>query len=160
MKKKILREEISHILCREIQAPLVSALIKGYADEIGEEKAHAIARMVITEDAIDSGRNLAQKFSGNSLKELRRVIEEVWAKDNTMEISNLLEDKNSLNFDVTHCGYAEMYKRLGISELGELLSCSRDFVFMEGFNPDIKLTRTKTIMEGADICDFRYDKKK
>jgi hypothetical protein len=25
-----------------------------------------------------------------------------------------------------------------------------------GFNPQLKLVRTKTIMEGADHCDFRY----
>ncbi|WP_083850100.1 L-2-amino-thiazoline-4-carboxylic acid hydrolase [Bradyrhizobium cosmicum] len=32
--------------------------------------------------------------------------------------------------------------------------CGRGRV--EGFGPDIKLTRTQTIMQGADHCDFRY----
>jgi hypothetical protein len=26
----------------------------------------------------------------------------------------------------------------------------------EGFGPDIKLTRTQTIMQAASHCDFRY----
>jgi len=26
----------------------------------------------------------------------------------------------------------------------------------EGFGPEIKLTRTQTIMQGASHCDFRY----
>lgn len=159
MMKNITRDEISHLLCREIQAPLVAALIQGFANEIGEESAQTIAAEVIAHDAVKSGRALAQKFSGNSFKELRRVVEEVWAKEGTMQIEHLHNDENSLNFDVTHCGYAEMYRRLGIEELGVLLSCNRDFVFMEGFNPKIKLTRTKTIMEGADCCDFRYANK-
>jgi len=52
-----------------------------------------------------------------------------------------------------------MYEKLGIKELGCVLSCSRDFSFMEGFNPEIELIRTKTIMEGSECCDFRYVKK-
>jgi hypothetical protein len=32
----------------------------------------------------------------------------------------------------------------------------RDFALVEGFNPKINLTRTQTIMEGADYCDFRF----
>ena len=32
----------------------------------------------------------------------------------------------------------------------------RDEPFARGFNPQLRLERTKTIMEGADHCDFRY----
>jgi hypothetical protein len=52
--------------------------------------------------------------------------------------------------------YAEMYRALGVPELGALLSCNRDFALGEGFNPEMTLTRTQTIMEGAPFCDFRY----
>lgn len=45
---------------------------------------------------------------------------------------------------------------LGEPELGFLLVCTGDFAVAEGFGPDIKLTRTQTIMQGADHCDFRY----
>jgi hypothetical protein len=36
------------------------------------------------------------------------------------------------------------------------LVCSADFPLAEGFGPDIQLTRTQTIMQGASHCDFRY----
>jgi hypothetical protein len=36
------------------------------------------------------------------------------------------------------------------------LSCARDYALIEGFNPDVSLKRTQTIMEGATHCDFRY----
>ncbi len=68
-------------------------------------------------------------------------------------------NKNSLKFDVTRCKYAEMYERLGMKELGNLLSCYRDFAFLDGFDPDIELKRTKTLMEGDDLCDFCYMQK-
>src|SRR5215475_3556252 len=49
---------------------------------------------------------------------------------------------------------------LGEPELGFLLVCSQDFTFAEGLGPDIKLTRTQTIMQGASHCDFRYRRQK
>jgi hypothetical protein len=52
-----------------------------------------------------------------------------------------------------------MYRALGIPELGALLSCNRDFALIERFNPDVRLTRTQTIMEGATHCDFRFERK-
>jgi N-methylhydantoinase A len=33
---------------------------------------------------------------------------------------------------------------------------TRDFALIEGFNPDIQLTRTQTLMEGAPFCDFQF----
>jgi hypothetical protein len=49
-----------------------------------------------------------------------------------------------------------MYRLLGIPELGALLSCNRDWALIQGFNPDVHLERTQTIMQGASFCDFRY----
>ncbi len=49
-----------------------------------------------------------------------------------------------------------MYRDLGMANLGFALSCARDFALVEGFNPNIKLERTQTIMQGADHCDFRF----
>ncbi len=49
-----------------------------------------------------------------------------------------------------------MYRALGLADLGGSLSCLRDYALIEGFNPDVTLTRTRTIMEGASHCDFRF----
>jgi hypothetical protein len=49
-----------------------------------------------------------------------------------------------------------MYRAMGLGEIGHLLSCQRDATFCEGYDPKLKMTRTQTIMQGADRCDFRY----
>jgi hypothetical protein len=159
MKKKASEVRITHLKCREIQAPIVSSLIQGFAEEIGSGKTIKVAKKVISKDAIESGKKLAQEYSGNSMSELSRIVKEVWAKDGAMRIQIIRENDNELFFDVTHCGYAQIYEKMGIKELGFILSCSRDFPFMEGFNPEIELSRTKTIMEGAECCDFQYRKR-
>jgi UDP-N-acetylmuramyl pentapeptide synthase len=156
MENKEKTAAITHLMRREIQAPMVSALIKGFVEEFGTEKALAVAKKIICKDAVKSGRALAKQYAGNSLDELLKIVEEIWAEDGTMEIENVSLSQGSLKFDVTRCGYAEMYEQLDIKELGSLLSCCRDFAFMDGFNPELKLVRTKAIMDGDDICDFCY----
>ena len=159
MNKKECDNKITHLKCREIQAPLVSSLIKAFADKMGYDKAMEIVKQVVKEDAILSGKTLANKYGGNTLRELSKLVNEVWASDEAMEIKIIKEDKDELCFNVTSCKYADIYEKLGIKELGCMLSCSRDFSFMEGFNPEIELIRTKTIMGGSECCDFRYVKK-
>ena len=160
MKKKSSQVRITHLKCREIQAPIVSSLIQGFAEEIGSDKTIKVAKKVINKDAIESGKKLAQEYSGNTMSELTKIVKEVWAKDGAMRIQIIRENDNELFFDVTHCGYSQMYEMMGIKELGFILSCSRDFPFLEGFNPEIELRRTKTIMEGAECCDFRYKRRR
>ncbi|UCE55472.1 MAG: L-2-amino-thiazoline-4-carboxylic acid hydrolase [Desulfobacterales bacterium] len=148
--------KITHLKRREVQAPIVSSLIRGFANEIGYENAIGIAKEVIREDAVLSGKTLAEEYSGNSISELSKIAKEVWAKDVALEIKMVKETEKELFFDVTHCRYAEIYEKLGVKNLGCILSCIRDFYFLEGFNPKITLKRTITIMEGGDYCDFRY----
>ena len=73
-----------------------------------------------------------------------------------MTIDLTVQAKDRLEFNVKRCRYAEMYRELGMADLGRVLSCNRDGAFCTGFNPAIQLTRTQTIMEGAEFCDFRY----
>jgi len=59
-------------------------------------------------------------------------------------------------FHVTRCRYAEMYRDMGLGDIGHLLSCQRDGTFCEGYDKRLKLKRTQTIMQGASHCDFSY----
>ena len=79
-----------------------------------------------------------------------------FAKGDALDYSVRGQSEDTFEVDVTGCRYAEFYKELGEPELGFLLVCSADFPMAEGFGPDIKLTRTQTIMQGASHCDFRY----
>ena len=52
--------------------------------------------------------------------------------------------------------FAEFFKDIGEPELGTILMCDFDFYIAEIGEPIVELTRTQTIMEGADHCDFCY----
>ena len=78
-----------------------------------------------------------------------------FAEGDALEYKVLKQTPAAFELNVTRCRYAEFYQALGAPELGFLLTCDADSSFAEGFGPDVELTRTKTIMQGFDHCDFR-----
>ena len=147
--------EVGVLKRREIEARILAPLIGAFAAEFGRERVLEIARGVIVQIAREQGRSLAEQMGGNSLARFVKSKEN-WVKGDALSIEVRQVSDAAYDFDVTRCRYAEMYRVLGIPELGAVLSCGRDFALGEGFNPDLKLTRTQTIMEGAPCCDFRY----
>jgi hypothetical protein len=101
------------------------------------------------------GRELAEQLGTNDLESYGKSIGP-WSRSGALQLRILNQDDKTLSFDVTECKYAELYRGLGIPELGSVLSCSRDAAFIEGFNAGITLERTQTIMQGAAFCDFRF----
>jgi hypothetical protein len=65
-------------------------------------------------------------------------------------------DAEALEFDVTHCKFAEFFRALGEPELGALLICEADFDIAAAGGADVSLSRAETIMQGAPSCTFRY----
>lgn len=140
---------------REVEARLLIPLIEALSARFGQQEVLAIIRQTIIEIARQQGRQLAESCPVNDLQHFASTLEN-WKKGNAMEIQVYEQTDQSFTFDVRRCRYAEMYRALGAPELGFLLSCSRDFSLVEGYNPAVRLTRTHTIMEGAEVCDFRY----
>jgi len=147
---------ISTLTRREIEAGIAGPLIRAFAAEIGEEKARQVAGRVISELAKKSGEALAQVAGGRGLENFAKGLE-LWSQDGALEFEILEQGPKKLSMNVTRCRYADMYQRIGMSELGFLLSCNRDYAMIEGFNPKIRFSRTQTLMEGAKHCDFRYE---
>jgi hypothetical protein len=147
--------EIGVLRRREIEARILAPLIEALAAEFGRERVLEIARRVVVDLARQQGRELATARGADDLRTFAAAVEP-WTRHGALEIEVLRQTDREYDFNVTRCRYAEMYRALGIPELGGLLSCNRDFALGDGFNPRLRLTRTRTIMEGAPHCDFRY----
>lgn len=140
---------------REIEARIVGPLIRAFAADLGTERTLAIVRAVISQLARDSGADLARALGECTLEAFSRSLDR-WRQNGALEIDVLEQSPARLDFNVTRCRYAEMYRAMGLGDLGASLSCQRDYSLAQGFNPGIQLTRTQTIMEGAPHCDFRF----
>lgn len=140
---------------REIEARILAPVVDALGREFGRERVIEIVRDVVVAIAREQGRSMCTSRHDGSLTSFAATLEP-WTRDDAMRIDVLEQTDERLAFDVTRCRYAEMYRALGIPELGAVLSCNRDAALIEGFNPGVTLTRTETIMQGAARCDFRY----
>jgi hypothetical protein len=155
VKEDNLNARLGVLTRREVEARLLKPIIDALGEAFGRDEVLAVVRDAIVKIARQQGAALNRQMGGNSLKHFVDSLS-YWTKDDALEIDVIEESDKILSFNVTRCRYAELYESLGIRNIGNILSCTRDFASVEGFNPDISLKRTQTIMEGADYCDFRY----
>ncbi len=139
---------------RRIEATVIKPIYEEMVAELGTERAQQILGSAIRKAAIAQGATLAGESEGG----LRGFISlfERWKAGDALEVEVLHESDQRFDFNITRCRYAEMYRQMGLGEIGHLLSCGRDGAFCDGYDPKIRLERTQTIMSGASHCDFRY----
>ncbi|MBP6775464.1 MAG: L-2-amino-thiazoline-4-carboxylic acid hydrolase [Gemmatimonadaceae bacterium] len=148
-------EDLPVLQRREIEARMLAPMIDALGAEFGRDRVIEIVRDTIISIAREQGAALAAAQGSNGLGEFANATK-AWELNDALKIDVLAQDEQRYDFNVTRCRYAEMYRELGIPELGAVLSCNRDFSLIEGYNTDVTLTRTQTLMEGAACCDFRY----
>jgi hypothetical protein len=139
-----------------IQARMLVPLVRALQAELGEERANALVRKSLGALYRQYGEAWWQAQGTNRFDEKVAAAFEKFAAGGALEYQVVKQTPNTFDLNVTGCRYAKFYEELGAPELGFLLTCSSDFPFAEGFGSDVKLTRTQTIMQGADHCDFRY----
>ncbi len=140
---------------REVEARILAPVIDALGEVFDRQQVIEVVRATIVRIAREQGAALAENMGDNAIPQFADSLR-FWTQENALELNVLAQDDARFDFDVTRCRYAELYRALGIPELGAVLSCNRDAALIEGFNPDIALTRTQTIMNDAPFCDFRY----
>ncbi|MGB5749810.1 MAG: L-2-amino-thiazoline-4-carboxylic acid hydrolase [Desulfobacterales bacterium] len=154
-----LNAKIGVLTRREVEARILAPMLDAMGETFGREKVLAVMRDTIVNIAKKQGAELAGFMGGATFQHFAESLR-FWTMDDALKIDVIEQTEDVFSFNVTRCRYAELYAKLGIRELGTALSCARDYALIEGFNPDVSLKRTRTIMEGAAHCDFRYCLKK
>lgn len=141
---------------RRIEARVIKPIYDEMVAQLGVELARRILGAAIEKAAVAQGRAFAEASGGHLGIDGFAAIQRHWTANGALEIEEVGRSPNRLDFNVTRCRYAEMYREMGLGDIGHLLSCNRDGTFCQGFDPSITLERTQTIMSGATHCDFRY----
>ena len=145
---------MDHIKC---EVGVLVPVLKALRTELGEERANRLVLDALRERLREFFHRLAERFPGSpkdkydalnalSLPRIGNDVDFQWLKD----------EPDAKEFNVTGCRYADYLRQIGEPELGNVLLCYADFCIAEVGWPEVELTRTQTIMEGADYCDFRY----
>jgi len=153
--------ELSNFELRAVQAQVIKPIYDEMVAELGKEKARLILEKAIQNAAVEeAGVLAAQEPNGetsmNSFILLYNKRYKNWGADCGLDVKILRSDDKHFDFDVTRCGYVELYEKMGLGHLTELLACNRDGAFCTGYDPHIKLDRVETIPQGSNRCTFRY----
>jgi L-2-amino-thiazoline-4-carboxylic acid hydrolase len=125
---------------------------------MGEQRSNALVRQALGDMYRRYGEEIWRTKSEANIGKAMASAFATFARGDALDYQVREQSQDVFAIDVTGCRYAEFYKELGEPELGFLLVCSADFLMAEGFGPDITLTRTQTLMQGASHCNFRYSR--
>lgn len=154
-----LNEQVGVLKRREIEARILKPFMAALTERFGEAEVREVLAEVVRAAARESGAAMRAPAAAGDLTRFAEVWEP-WFRGGALEIDELERTPDSWVFNVTRCRYAELYRSLGMAELGATPSCNRDAALIEGFDPDVTFKRTQTLMEGASHCDFSYQRKK
>lgn len=125
-----------------IQAQVLVPVLRALRSELGRERADAIVKQALRDwskqlfaavgDSVDGGPR--RKWAA-----MHTAMAEITEQAVTVEMRR--QDKEALEFDVTHCRFAEFFRALGEPELGALLVCATDFDIVAAGGSDVGLTR-------------------
>jgi hypothetical protein len=142
----------------KIQAQALVPLVRALQLEMGEQRANALVRQALGDMYRRYGEEFWRTKGEANIGKAMASAFATFARGDALDYQVREQSQDVFAIDVTGCRYAEFYKELGEPELGFLLVCSADFLMAEGFGPDITLTRTQTLMQGASHCNFRYSR--
>ncbi len=141
---------------RRIEAAILKHVYDTLKASHGPETAQRTIAEAVRKSAMAQAAEMAAKVGGRTSLQTFIDRQEQWTRGGALEREVLEGGPTRYRYNVTRCKNAEMYRDMGLGEIGHLLSCQRDGTFCEGYDPRIKLKRTQTIMQGASHCDFDY----
>jgi len=142
----------------KIQARVLVPVLRAFREAIGAERANQIAWHALAEWRKQVTREMHAGFEGTPRERweagVRAGMPEI---GDAVDIEMLGATAEKVEFDITGCRFAELFRALGEPELGFALLCSRDDTAAEEIGGDqVRFERTSTIMQGGSRCDFRY----
>ena len=140
-----------------IQAQVLVPVLRALRAELGQESADTIVKDALRDWSKQLFAAVGDSVEGSSRRKwaaMQTALTEITEREVTFEMRR--HDKEALEFDVTHCRFAEFFRALGEPELGALLVCATDFDIVAAGGSDVSLTREQTLMQGAPSCTFRY----
>ena len=131
--------------------------MKAMGNEMGREKLVELLSRAYSAAAVARVREQLEKNPKNDLAtytaDMRNQIP-IYKNALTMKV---VEDTpTAVEARVTECLWAKTFREADAADIGYACLCHAEFAALKAFNPKIKLTFTKTLMQGNDCCNSRY----
>ena len=130
-------------------------ILKHLQKDIGKQKLLELLKKASYADNVALGKRLSGRikdmktfagpFRNENIGVGRTIVREI------------IEDNEKVfEMKITQCLTEEVFREADARDLGYACVCHADFGLPEGMDLNIKLIRTKTLMQGHDCCNHRY----
>jgi L-2-amino-thiazoline-4-carboxylic acid hydrolase len=105
------------------QAQVLVPVLKALRSELGREKADAIIKQALRDWSKQLFAAIGDGVDGSPRRKwaaMHTAMAEITEQNVSVEM--LRHDKEALEFDITHCRFAEFFRALGEPELGRALN--------------------------------------
>ncbi|MDY7010510.1 MAG: L-2-amino-thiazoline-4-carboxylic acid hydrolase [Planctomycetota bacterium] len=126
------------------------AVVRAIEAEYGE-KGKEVARQGYLSELKERAREAERKGGKGDVQAFCAELEKTCM--NTHEWQRVIDEQNKVAYHFTRCMWAEEFRRLGAPDIGKWL-CDTDEPAAKAAN--LKFERTRTIVEGDEICDHIF----
>jgi hypothetical protein len=141
----------------KLQAQVLLPVLQALRAELGEAHANAIVAQALRAWSRDLQQKIGARTPGSPREKWAAMTAAMSPRiGGDIDVQVLTMEPDTFEFNITGCRYADFFRQLGEPELGALLLCDVDFDVAEVGSPEVQLTRTQTIMQGAPHCHFHY----
>ncbi len=130
-------------------------LAKALTEELGKEKTIALLKKHTAARMTRVGQAQAKRSPDTNFSTYVATFKDPERYKNTLTMDIVEDTDKVFELKVTECIWAKTYLDADAGDIGFASVCYGDYAWAEGFNPEIKMVRDKTLMEGAPICNHR-----
>ena len=146
-------KEVHELAFRRLLIPIFQNL----SNSIGKNEFIGMLMKANSEFSTHRGQNWAKRVPENDLSTYTSHFKKPSQFSEHTSTYEILEfTENVVEVKYTECICATIFREADASDIGYAAICHGDFAVAQGFNPKIKLIRTKTLMQGDDCCNHRY----
>jgi hypothetical protein len=134
-------------------------ITNAFSKKIGKDESYEIVEKLSEEKSVESVQQIIANNPVNNFKEYKELFLQQMNSDfmkNTTTFSITEETDKKFKLKVIECLWAKAHKDMNETELGYCVYCKPDYAMARTYHPKIKLTRTKTLMQGDDHCDHTF----
>jgi len=125
-------------------------------EELGEAELVRLLNVNSAEDGRRTGEIQAERMPDTSFQTF--VSQFRPPRYSSILTHEVVEDTEKVfELRVTECLIAEVFRAAGLGgAIGHAAVCNMDYYWPTAFNPNFKMERNRTLMQGHDHCNHRY----
>jgi hypothetical protein len=130
--------------------------VQSIKDEFGESEMIRLLNSFSADFGRQVGARQAQSSPDTSFQTFVQVFRPP-NFENSLTHEVVEDTEKVFALEVRECISAEVWQSAGLGgEIGHAAVCNMDYYWPTAFNPNFKMERDKTLMQGDDICNHRY----